>query len=1057
MRRPISALKSRRRQRLAVEVLEGRQLLATITVNTTADETAADSTLALREAIEVSDGTLAVSSLSTQERAQVNGTVGSKNTIDFSIPKTDPGYNASTGVWTIALQSALPAIGGNAAFINGYSQTGAAKNTLVQGDNAKIVIAIDGAGAGSIVGLTIKQSGSQVRGLDIENCAADGVLVAAAGNVQVAGCFIGTDPSGETAVPNYNGVVIQNSSNTIGGPNVDDRNVISGNSGSGISIPDQGTNPLNIESTGNEVENNYIGVDAAGTKALGNSGVGVHDYGSGDTYGGTSAGLGNVISGNKGGGIITGGSATIEGNFIGTDNTGNAGLGNKGSGISAQQDSFGAPVLSIIIKNNVISDSAAWGVFVAGSSQESQATYVIANNLIGTNAAGTAALGNTLMGLTLAAVENTSILNNVISASGDWGLQLNDSVAVIQGNLIGTDRTGQVPFGNTMGGMLITSSSGNVIGGTGTGQGNVVADNGGVGIYVGGGQQNRITQNSIFGNAATGIQVQTGGQFVAAPVVNFTPGTGSTGTLSGKLDAAPSVTYTIEVFSNATLPAVGQEQGKTFIQDVTVKTDGSGHGTFSVPEPTGIYTATATDPSGNTSPFSHATGSMALPTSVTAVSSSANPSTLGQAVTFTAVVSAPGYSGTPTGTVTFTIDGQPQPPVHLAVVAGMDEAQFATTTLAAGSHSVTASYSGDSNVSPSSGSLPSQTVNAPHLPPSTTTLTSSANPSTVGEQVTFTAVVTAPSFKGTPTGTVTFVIDGQPQSPVQLSVVRGMDEARFVTTKLSVGSHTVTASYSGANNLSASSGSLPTETVTAPSLRTTTTTLASSVNPSTVGQPVTFTAIVSPGATGGMPTGTVTFTIDGVSQPPVQLQVVKGSDRATVSIASLAKGTHTISAAYGGDSSFAASKVTSPVVQTVSADPPTDVDGPRVVSVKRYGIHWQPTVLVISFNEVLDPTSAVNLSNYRITDPCGWPIGISSAVLDAATNSVILWPASRINLHHTYRLTVIGKGPNGVRNTQGVLLDGADTGTPGSNYTCTLTWRNLVLGPVDLAGYGNRS
>jgi CSLREA domain-containing protein len=131
---------------MQLEVLEGRQLLATITVNTTADDTAADATLSLREAIEVSNGTLAVSSLSTQEQAQVSGAVGATNTIGFHIPTTDPGYNAAAGVWTIAVHSALPTISTHAAIINGYSQPGSSENTLAQGDNAKLTIAIDGAG-----------------------------------------------------------------------------------------------------------------------------------------------------------------------------------------------------------------------------------------------------------------------------------------------------------------------------------------------------------------------------------------------------------------------------------------------------------------------------------------------------------------------------------------------------------------------------------------------------------------------------------------------------------------------------------------------------------------------------------------------------------------------------------------------------------------------------------------------------------------------------------------------------------------------------------------------
>ena len=154
------ARKLRRRRMMSVEVLEGRQLLATITVNTTADSTVMGATLSFSQAIEVSDGTLAVSSLSTQEQAQVSGAVGASNTIDFDIPTTDSGYNATTGVWTITVNSALPTISTNAAIINGYSQPGALENTLSQGDNAKLAIAPTDTTAGSS-GLTIDQEGSQ--------------------------------------------------------------------------------------------------------------------------------------------------------------------------------------------------------------------------------------------------------------------------------------------------------------------------------------------------------------------------------------------------------------------------------------------------------------------------------------------------------------------------------------------------------------------------------------------------------------------------------------------------------------------------------------------------------------------------------------------------------------------------------------------------------------------------------------------------------------------------------------------------------------------------------
>jgi hypothetical protein len=327
------------------------------------------------------------------------------------------------------------------------------------------------------------------------------------------------------------------------------------------------------------------------------------------------------------------------------------------------------------------------------------------------------------------------------------------------------------------------------------------------------------------------------------------------------------------------------------------------------------------------------------------------------------------------------------------------------------------------------------------------------NQATAGQLVDFTAVVTAPSYQGTPTGTVTFTIDGQAQAPVPLALVGSSDQAQFTIATLSVGSHTVSAMYSGDANLSPSTGLPLTETVAAQALETTTTALASSANPSTIGQTVTFTATVTPGGTAGSPSGSVTFTIDGVAQAPVPLHAVNGSDQAMLSISSLAQGTHTIRAAYSGDSSFAVSAVASPLVQTVKAVASPVGDGPTVESVKRYGIHMQPTVVAVRFNEPLDPTSAANVGNYKITDPAGRSVRLRSAVLDAGTDTVILRPAERINLHHAYRLTVIGTGSGGVRNTKGILLDETNTGTSDGNYTCTLNWRNAVLTAAEIKKY----
>ena len=154
---------------------------------------------------------------------------------------------------------------------------------------------------------------------------------------------------------------------------------------------------------------------------------------------------------------------------------------------------------------------------------------------------------------------------------------------------------------------------------------------------------------------------------------------------------------------------------------------------------------------------------------MTTLSSSLNPSTVGQQVTFTAVVTASGYQGTPTGTVTFTIDGQDQPPVPLALVGGADEAQFSHLDARGGI------ALGHGRVQRRREREPEQRLaadadgeRAEGLQTTTITLSPSVNPSTVGQQVTFTAVVSPGDARWTPTGTVTFTIDGTPQTPVPL-------------------------------------------------------------------------------------------------------------------------------------------------------------------------------------------------------------------------------------------------------------------------------------------------
>jgi hypothetical protein len=120
------------------------------------------------------------------------------------------------------------------------------------------------------------------------------------------------------------------------------------------------------------------------------------------------------------------------------------------------------------------------------------------------------------------------------------------------------------------------------------------------------------------------------------------------------------------------------------------------------------------------------------------------------------------------------------------------------------------------------------------------------------------------------------------------------------------------------------------------------------------------------------------------------------------------------------------------------------VSGPQVSYVVRYGYHNQPTYLVINFAGGLDTTSAERASNYTITAPNGKRIRVRSAVYNISTASVTLALAQRLNLPKTYRLTINGIPTSGLKNPQGIYLDGAGNGSSGTDYVTTITRANLA-------------
>jgi Bacterial Ig-like domain (group 3)/Beta-propeller repeat len=189
----------------------------------------------------------------------------------------------------------------------------------------------------------------------------------------------------------------------------------------------------------------------------------------------------------------------------------------------------------------------------------------------------------------------------------------------------------------------------------------------------------------------------------------------------------------------------------------------------------------------------------------TLVGSSLDPSSVGQAVTFTATVAGvSGSTGTPTGTVSF-MDGST---VLKVVDLNGGQASLTTSALVAGSHDIHGVYSGDATFLASSGDR-SQHVSAVTTSNSfgtTTSVGSSASPSTEMQRVTFTATVTgAAGSQGTPTGSVTFM-DGAANLQVVPLNASGM--ASFTTASLGTGTHHITAVYNGDANFSTSSGGI---------------------------------------------------------------------------------------------------------------------------------------------------------------------------------------------------------------------------------------------------------
>ena len=570
------------------------------------------------------------------------------SSIVFNIPTIDPGYNAATGTFLIQpLSEAAPgafndfALNPNNAtvIIDGYTQPGASPNTLANGDNAKILIQIDGGKAttpgGS--GLTpFDDVGSVYRGMvftgwinpDISSGSsgetASGAEGIEANGVQdyIEGNFFGTDPTGKTAAPNRIGIFADNGpglgstagGNIIGGTTPQARNILSGNDNSGVLFLSTAFEA--------QLQGNFIGLDATGAAIVSNpqeanrsntfDGAGLN--GPTVTIGGTLPGTGNVIAGNGTNvdinDLTNGGAASdsiVQGNLIGTDATGTVGIANQGYGVSILNN----PTDMLIggttpAARNVISGNLA-GVYVFDNSFDN----TVQGNYIGTDITGAKAVANTQQGFITGATTSTMIpagdttiggsvagAGNVISGNtmdgiqiagtslGPYGEDTADQGNFVLGNFIGTGATGKTSIPNGGNGIdLISSATNNIIGGTAPGSGNLIANNTGNGVLIdpGTGSGNNTIANIIQSNGGAGVRINTGnGNRI------------SQNSISGNGDLGINLQ---NAGANLNTNCNSSNTGANNLQNAPSLTAGSG---------TAYITATATDPNGNTSEFSNA-------------------------------------------------------------------------------------------------------------------------------------------------------------------------------------------------------------------------------------------------------------------------------------------------------------------------------------------------------------------------------------------------------------------------------------------------------------------
>ena len=511
-----------------------------------------------------------------QAITDANGNPGA-DTIAFGI--------VGTGPHTITLASALPEIT-DAVTIDGYTQSGASPNTRPVGEGLDTVLQVVVTANATSICFVSTASNVTIRGLVIHRCTTAPIVLTGAGtNNVVAGNYLGTMPDGATLPVNGNvssGVHISGQTGArVGGLVPADRNLLAGFNFGQVQISG---------GSGHVVQGNLIGMKASGLETLGSLGDSSRGVaataGSGLVVGGASPAARNVF-GRLFAAIEVGNTAQaiIQGNLVGLDVTGQ----------------------NVIIQGQAFLDGSLGVSFYS-------------------SAAGTEILGNTLGGYY-------------------QGVSVSTGTPVIRGNFIGTDATGTLDLSVQHRGINVQGATGAIIGGIGAGEGNLIANSGrtagpaaGVAVVDGtatirGNSIHSTRSAVIFGDAppadVLGIDLEpafNGGvtpndpgdgdsganglqnfPLLSSAAPNGPQGSGTR--VVGTLNSTASTTFDLDFYGICNLRPQDLLEGKEYIGSIQVTTDGSGNAAFDEvlrdDDRRGTsVTATATDPTGNTSEFS---------------------------------------------------------------------------------------------------------------------------------------------------------------------------------------------------------------------------------------------------------------------------------------------------------------------------------------------------------------------------------------------------------------------------------------------------------------------